>query len=149
MDRAVVHACDGGDPERAGELLWPMIPRYMTTGRWPAVAQWLARFHDQQIANCAELAASAAHCALAAGDVDAARRWALTRPRRSSAIPHAPESRASAPGIAVIDAVAAAPGVAAMRAAASRACETEPPDSLWQPICPLAVRDRRLPCGGA
>lgn len=135
MARAVAHACDGGDPERAGELLWPMIPRYMTTGRWPVVGQWLARFHDQQIANCAELAASAAHCALAAGDVDAARRWAL---HAAAAIeretPRARESSLSA-GIAVIDAVAATPGVAAMRAAASRACEAEPADSLWQPIC--------------
>ena len=117
-----MHACDGGDPERAGELLWPMIPRYMTTGRWPEVAQWLARFHDPQIANCAELAASAAHCALAAGDVDAARRWAL---HAAAAIeretPRARESSLSA-GIAVIDAMAATPGVAAMRAAASRAC---------------------------
>jgi LuxR family maltose regulon positive regulatory protein len=135
MDRAVAHACDGGDAERAGELLWPMIPRYMTTGRWPAVGQWLARFHDQQIADCPELAASAAHCALATGDVDAARRWAL---HAAAAIeretPRARESSLNA-GIAVIDAMAATPGVAAMRAAASRGCEAEPADSLWQPIC--------------
>ena len=135
MDRAVGHACDGGDPERAGELLWPMIPRYMTTGRWPAVEQWLARFHDQQIANCAELAASAAHRALAAGDVDAARRWALNAAAALERDTPRPRESSLRAGIAVIDAVAAAPGVAAMRAAASRACATEPADSLWQPIC--------------
>ena len=149
MDGAIAHACDGGDPERAGELLWPMVPRYMTTGRWPAVGRWLAQFHEQQIADCAELAASAAHCALAAGDVDTARRWGL---HAAAAIeretPHVRESSLSA-GIAVIDAVAATPGVPAMRAAASRAYEAEPADSLWRPICRCAVRNRGLPRGGA
>jgi LuxR family maltose regulon positive regulatory protein len=135
VERAVAHACDAGDAQRAGELLWPLVPHYMTTGRWRVVQGWLAQFPDQQVASCAELAAAAAHCALAAGDIDAARRWGLHAAASiDRELPPARESSLGA-GIAVIDAMAATPGVAAMRAAASRACASEPADSLWQPIC--------------
>ncbi|MGZ4243166.1 MAG: LuxR C-terminal-related transcriptional regulator [Solirubrobacteraceae bacterium] len=135
VEGAIAHVCEGGDPQRAGELLWPSIPRLVMTGRSPEVQRWLAHFCDQQIADCPELAASAAHCALAAGDLDGARRWALHA--AAAAERAAPRRRAAkvSAGIAVIDAVAATPDVLEMRAAASRACASEPADSLWQPIC--------------
>jgi LuxR family transcriptional regulator, maltose regulon positive regulatory protein len=129
---AIEHACEGGDPQRAGELMWPVIPHLVMSGRWMQVQRWLGHFGEQQIADSPELAAAAAHAALAAGDLEAARRWALhaaaERPGSRSR-----RSRVSA-GIAVIDAVAATPGVSEMRSAASRACASEAADSLWQPI---------------
>ncbi|MFL5860011.1 MAG: LuxR C-terminal-related transcriptional regulator [Solirubrobacteraceae bacterium] len=131
---AVEHACAGGDPRRAGSLLWPVIPRYVTSGRTSQIRRWLGQFREQQIAECATLAASAAHCALAAGDLDAARRWALhARAAMERESPGGPESSLSA-GLAVVDAMAATPGVSTMRAAADRVHGSEPPDSLWQPI---------------
>jgi LuxR family transcriptional regulator, maltose regulon positive regulatory protein len=135
VEPAIEHACEGGDPQRAGDLLWPVIPRLVMSGRGPQVQRWLGHFSDEQIADSAELAASAAHAALAGGDLDGARRWALHAAAAAErCVPRARASSVGA-GIAVIDAVSATPGVAEMRVAASRACTTEPGDSLWQPIC--------------
>ena len=134
VESAIQHACEGGDPQRAGELLWPVIPRLVMSGRWPQVQRWLAHFTDQQIAECPELAASAAHAALAVGDLDGARRWALHAAAAAERSAPRPQAASVGAGIAVIDAVAATPGVSEMRAAASRACAFEPGDSLWQPI---------------
>jgi LuxR family maltose regulon positive regulatory protein len=134
VEAAIAHACEGGDPRRAGELLWPIVPHLVTSGRGPQVKEWLAHFRAPQVAESPELAASAAHAALAAGDLDGARRWALHAAAAAErTTPSRPAPGISA-GIAVIDAVAATPGVAEMRAAASRACTAEAADSLWQPI---------------
>jgi len=134
VEAAIGHACEGGDPARAGALLWPVIPRLVMSGRWPQVRQWLGHFSDQQITDSPELGASAAHAALAEGDLDAARRWALHAAAAAERSPTGSQGSSIDAGIAVIDAVAATPGVSEMRAAASRACASEPGDSLWQPI---------------
>lgn len=134
VEEAIAQACEGSDPQRAGELLWPVIPRLVTTGRWPRVQRWLAHFSDQQIAHSPELAMSAAHAALAGGDLDGARRWALHAGASAERAGSGPSATSVTAGIAVVDAVAATPGVAEMRAAAARASACEPADSLWQPI---------------
>ncbi|HYZ82155.1 MAG TPA: LuxR C-terminal-related transcriptional regulator [Solirubrobacteraceae bacterium] len=134
VNAAIEHACEGDDPWRVGELLWRVIPQLVTTGRWPQLQRWLGHFREPQIAGSAELAASAAHCALAMGDLDGARRWALHAAAAADRAPTSPGATNVSAGIAAIDAVAANAGVPEMRAAASRVCEPEPPDSLWQPI---------------
>jgi LuxR family maltose regulon positive regulatory protein len=67
-------------------------------------------------------------------DLDGARRWALHAAAAAGHAPTSPRSTDVTAGIAVIDAVATNAGVPEMRAAASRVCEPEPTDSLWQPI---------------
>lgn len=136
VDRAVDHACAAGDVERAGALLWPMIPAYLADGRRTVTQTWLSRLREDQIAGSAELAASAAHCALAGGELDAARRWRL---HATAALDRAEDGRHAAPGLSagltVIDAAGATSGVAQMRASADEACRSEPADSLWRPWC--------------
>jgi LuxR family transcriptional regulator, maltose regulon positive regulatory protein len=134
VEAAIGHACEGGDPARAGALLWPVIPRLVMSGRWPKVLGWLAHFSDEQIAACPELGAAAAHAALAEGDLDGARRWALHAAAAAERSEACARGSSIGAGIAVIDAFAATPGVCEMRTAASRACASEPGDSLWQPI---------------
>jgi LuxR family transcriptional regulator, maltose regulon positive regulatory protein len=135
VDRAIEHACAAGDERRAGDLLWPVIPAYLAGGRRHTAQAWLSRLREEQIAASAPLAASAAHCALAEGELDVARRWSL---RARAAMDRAPDASSVSglnAGLTVIDAVGAGSGVAAMRATAEAACRREPADSLWLPWC--------------
>jgi LuxR family transcriptional regulator, maltose regulon positive regulatory protein len=134
-DRAIEHACAAGDQDRAGALLWPMIPAYVAGGRRKRTQNWLALLREEQIAGSAELAASAAHCALAGGELDAARRWSL----HATAAMELEHDGARAPGLSAgltaIEAAGATAGVARMQVSADQACRSEPADSLWRPWC--------------
>lgn len=134
-DRAIGHACAAGDERRAGDLLWPVIPAYVADGRRETVQGWLAGLRHEQIADSAQLAASAAHCALAEGELDVARRWGLHARAAIDRTPGPCPAPGLQAGLAVIDVVGATSGVAAMRSRVDAACLREPADSLWVPWC--------------
>ena len=77
LDAAIAHAVAAGDPHRVGDLLWPRILEYVTTGRNELVQTWISSFSHAQIAEYAPLALCAAHSALALGRVGEAQRWRL------------------------------------------------------------------------
>jgi LuxR family transcriptional regulator, maltose regulon positive regulatory protein len=135
IDLAIEHACAAGDVRRAGALLWPMIPACLAGGRRRRAQTLLSGLREEQIAGSAELAASAALCALAGGELDAARRWSLhAMAAMDLAHDDATTSGLSA-GLMVIEAAGATAGVAQMQGSADQACRSEPADSLWRPWC--------------
>jgi LuxR family transcriptional regulator, maltose regulon positive regulatory protein len=132
-DHAIAHAVHAHDPVRAGDLLWAAIVAYVTQGRNDLVQRWLAGFSRDELAGYAPLALAAAHSFLAAGNAAEARHLAV------SAAAAADRSSTAAPslaaGLAGIEAMFGRRGVDAMGEVAGRACELEPEDSPWRPIC--------------
>ena len=69
FDSAVSHAVAAGDATRTGELLWEHLPSYVTVGRNDLLQGWLRRFSTDQLSANPPLALTAAHSALALGDL--------------------------------------------------------------------------------
>ena len=134
-DSAIGHACAAGNTRRAGDLLWPVIPAYVADGRRDTAQAWLGRLREEQIAGSAQLAASAAHCALARGDLDVARRGSLHARAAMDGTSDASSVPGLNAGLTVIEVVGATSGVAAMRSRTDAACRREPANSLWLPWC--------------
>ncbi len=132
LEPAVSHAAACGDTEIAGELIWANAVSEAQQAGGAELARRLAGFSDEQLAGCASLALSAAHCQLAAGRLEPAARWgraaSAALQRQASAAP----DRSLAAGLAVIDAAAGSGGLAAMNAQALRACELVDDASPWR-----------------
>jgi LuxR family maltose regulon positive regulatory protein len=137
LDNALTHAIAADDASLAGDLLWESLPRQLAAGRGDAVKSWLAQFSPRDLSNHPSLALTAAHCALASGDLRQAEHWGLIAAgalTRSSA----PPSPASLPaGVAVIQAAASRRGIAPMGAGAARAGAREEEDSPWRAVFSL------------
>lgn len=137
LDRSIEHAVLAGDAQRAGDLLWENLPRYVTHGRNPEVQRWLGHFSSTQIAAEPALAAVAAHSSLASGDIRMAEHWGLAA-AGSLARAALPPTVASLPaGVAIIEAAVGRHGVLPMGRDAARAYQLEPPDSPWRSLCCL------------
>ncbi len=137
LERSIEHAVLAGDAQRAGELIWENLTRYITHGRNPDVQRWLSRFSSAQIAAEPALAAVAAHSALASGDIRMAEHWGLAA-AGSLARAAPPPAVASLPaGVAIIEAAVGRHGVLPMGREAARAYELEPHDSPWRSLCCL------------
>jgi LuxR family maltose regulon positive regulatory protein len=137
LDSSIQHAVAAGDAQRAGELLWENLPRYLTRGRTTMVQRWLDRFSSAQIAAEPSLAAVAAHTSLASGDIRMAEHWGLAA---AGGLARAimPPAIASLPaGVAIIEAAVGRHGVLPMGRDAARAYELEPQDSPWRSLCCL------------
>lgn len=135
-ERAIEHAVAAGDPQTAGDLIWANIPSYLAQGRGEDVERWMTRFTEDRIAGSAPLALSAAHSALAAGDLPRAERWAVLVGEAVGRARESDDPRSLKTGLAVIDALVAKRAVD-MAAAAARTYEVEPRDSPWRPIVAL------------
>jgi LuxR family maltose regulon positive regulatory protein len=134
IDRALDHASAAGDARVTGELLWANILSYVARGGLGRIDAWLRNFGDDVIAGSPTLALSAAHGALAAGNLDGTLRWALAA---RTALEHRTRRRAPRslePGLAVIEALLARTGAVQMRDAAAAAYTLEPDDSPWHPV---------------
>ncbi len=77
LDSAIDHAVAGGDANRAGDLLWENLPRYITHGENSSVQRWLGAFASIELAAHPALALAAAHSHLAGGDIRLAEHWGL------------------------------------------------------------------------
>jgi LuxR family maltose regulon positive regulatory protein len=137
LDCAIEHAIASGDIQVAGDLLWEHLPHYVTEGRNQLVQRWLGRFSPAELSQHPSLALTAAHSALALGNLRQAEHWGLVG---ASALARAttPPKVASLPtGVAVIEAAVGRHGVTPMRLHAARAYELEDDDSPWRSICCL------------
>ena len=137
FDSAVSHAVAAGDARRAGDLLWKHLPSYVSVGRNDLLQGWLRAFSTEDLAANPPLALTAAHSALALGDLRQAEHWGLvgaTALARSSMPPKAPSLQA---GVAVIQAAVSRQGLVPMARDAARAYELEDEDSPWRSIFSL------------
>jgi LuxR family maltose regulon positive regulatory protein len=135
VDRAITHLVLAHDCVRAGDLLWANIVAYVTQGRNEIVQGWLTSFSHDEIAGYAPLALSAAHSFLAAGDAPRARHWAVAAAAAVERGQSSPGTASLTAGLAGIEAMVTRTAVGGMEEAAARACELEPDDSPWRPIC--------------
>ncbi len=137
FDSAISHAVAAGDARRAGDLLWKHLPSYVSVGRNDLLQGWLRAFSAEDLAANPPLALTAAHSALALGDLSQAEHWGLVGAAalgRSSTPPEVPSLPA---GVAVIQAAVSRQGLAPMARDAARAYELEDEDSPWRPIFSL------------
>ena len=128
--RAIGHAIDAGDVERAATLLWDSALQLSARGQQGAVRDWLARFSERALADTPLLALVAAATELAAGNLYEAERW--TTLARS-----APDADRAHAGITLMQAGIGRSGVDAMGAEAERAGELLGHGSPWRPLCLL------------
>jgi LuxR family transcriptional regulator, maltose regulon positive regulatory protein len=125
--RAIGHAIDGDDVERAASLLWESALRHIARGQQSAVRDWLERFGDEAVADHPLLALVAAVAALTGGDMYEAERWTtLAR--------NAPGNDVTEAGIALMQAGIGKRGVTEMGADAARADDLLPDGSPWRPV---------------
>jgi LuxR family maltose regulon positive regulatory protein len=129
VDRAITHAIQGGDVERAGEMLWSSAAEQVLDGRASTVRRRLAELATHEIASHPTLALTAAATHLADGARDQVDHW-------TSVAASADDTRFTA-GIALMRAAVARDGIAAMAADAAQAYEGLPDDSPWRSLCCL------------
>jgi LuxR family maltose regulon positive regulatory protein len=137
LDCAVGHAVVAGDGRRAGELLWQHLPCYVTRGRNDLLQDWLTCFSPADLARHAPLALTAAHSALALGDLRQAEHWGLVGAAALARATTPPKVASLPAGVALIEAAVGRNGVEPMGKHAARAYELEDNDSPWRPICCL------------
>jgi LuxR family maltose regulon positive regulatory protein len=134
LDGAITHAVAADDGRRVGDLLWPHILEYATTGRNARVQTWISDLGHTQIAGYAPLALCAAHSALALGRVNEAQQWRLHAACALERDDCEPGPASLQSGLALIEALGARVDAARMATAATRAYECEPETSPWRPV---------------
>ena len=132
-DRAIDHAIDAGDAERAGELLWATAAARVFDGRGAEVRRRLERFTPEEIAAHPTLALTAASQHLAKGERDLVEHWTAAAQRRLNG--SAPASLYA--GVEAMRAAVARDGIEAMVSDAARAYGRAPDDSPWRSLCCL------------
>jgi LuxR family transcriptional regulator, maltose regulon positive regulatory protein len=137
LDRAISHAVAADDASRAGELLWVHLPSYVTVGRNDLLQGWLRRFSLEQISVNAPLALTAAHSALAMGDLRQAEYWGQIGATALAQSVSPPRVASLPAGVAVIEAAVSRSGLGSMGRHAALAFEQEQEGSLWRPIFSL------------
>jgi LuxR family transcriptional regulator, maltose regulon positive regulatory protein len=130
VPRALDHAICARDPARAGELLWGVAGAYATSGRGRQLGGWLGPLAEAGVDDQPALALSAAVERLAAGDRDAAERWANAAERALAQNPDA-RDRSLAAGLATVRAGLARGGAAQLLADAERA-RALADDGVWR-----------------
>ena len=136
VDQAIDHARSGGDLDRAGELLWGYLLRYLGEGRNDSVQRWLRGVTAEQAAGCPPLALAEAHSHLVLGNIALAEQWA----RAADVALSQEAARRTDPeraGVAIIEAWAGRLGATRMGEDAARAYELLPNDSPWRASCCL------------
>ncbi len=132
-DRAVDHAIEAGDVERAGELLWATAAARVFDGHGAEVRRRLERFTPEEIAAHPTLALAAAAQHLATGERDLVEHWTAAAQSRLNG--SGPESLYA--GVETMRAAVARDGIDTMVSDAARAYERSPDDSPWRSLCCL------------
>jgi LuxR family maltose regulon positive regulatory protein len=134
LDSALTHAIAADDAGLAGDLLWESLPRELAAGRGDVVQRWLCHFPSEVLSAHPSLALTAAHSALARGDLPQAEHWGLVG-AAALARSASPPTVASLPaGVAVIQAAVGRHGMAPMGRNVARASKLEDEDSPWRAI---------------
>ncbi len=136
VDQAIHHARGSGDLDRAGQLLWKYLLRYLGEGRNDSVQRWLKGVTAEQAAGYPRLALAEAHSHLVQGNIAQAEQWARAA---DVALSERPAGRADPDraGVAIVEAWAARLGATRMGEDAARAYELLPNDSPWRASCCL------------
>ncbi len=136
-DRAIVHAIEARDFERAGALLWQAVPEYNARGRVVTVTRWLDRLGAEQIADYPTLSVSAAHGALSRGEGSMAEHWIAVSRVLVEKLADPERERLLRAGLALAEAGLGRAGVAAMGERAAAAEELMEEDNPWISMCRL------------
>jgi LuxR family maltose regulon positive regulatory protein len=131
IDRAIGHAIDGGDTQRAARLLWDSALQHVARGRQRVIWDWLDRFPDEELANTPLLALVAAGTSLLSGNLYETERWTTLAGRVAD------DTDAVQAGVAIMQAGTGRSGLAEIGANATRAEELLHATSPWQPLCLL------------
>ena len=131
-DRAIDHAIESGDAERAGELLWASAARVFG-GRGAEVRRRLEHFTPETIAAYPALALTAAAQHLARGELDLVEHWTAAAEQRLDGSVSASLSA----GVAAMRAAVARHGIDEMVSDAASAYACSPEDSPWRSVCCL------------
>lgn len=142
--RAVRHAYEGGDVDRAAELVWRATPPLVGRGRTGTVRQWLDRFTLEEIATRPPLALAAAWCAVTATRTEPVGQW-LELARHGDPDARLPDGVPLGSMIAMLDAVAGERGIAATAASAAAAYALDVANSPFRSLaCYVEGTARRL-----
>jgi len=128
-DRAIVHAIEARDYERAGALLWRAVPQYNARGRVVTVTRWLDRLGAEQIADYPTLSVTAAQGCLARGEGSMAEHWIAVSRGLVEKMPESERRRWLQAGLALAEASLGREGVEAMGESARAAARLMPDDS--------------------
>ncbi len=134
-ERAVEHAIAADDVQRAGELIWDLIPDYAARGRNSTMFAWLSRFTEEQVASSAPLALAAFHSCLAAGQGAQADGWLKAAAHADGGSLSDPAEGPYASAVWAARAENGRDGVARMLDDARRACRLEPEHTPWRALC--------------
>lgn len=134
LDSALTHAIAADDARLAGDLLWESLPRELAAGRGDVVQRWLHHFSAETLSTHPSLALTAAHNALARGDLREAEHWGLIAAAALSRSATPPTVASLPAGVAVIQAAVGRHGMAPMSKNVARASELEDEDSPWRAI---------------
>lgn len=134
-DRAIHHAIEGDATDVAGELLWSIIPEYMTRGRNASITGWLAVLGEERVGDSAAACLTAAWSALTLGNGPQGEHWAARAKTlmEDGATPGDVQSLKA--GLLLVDAVMMKGGIKDMRSACSAALELLADDDPWVTIC--------------
>jgi LuxR family maltose regulon positive regulatory protein len=118
-NRAIGFALDGGDPARAGRLIWEAVPAFSATGRQATLHRWTRRIGLERAAVDPHLSVTLAFDHLVDGDGGGAEYWAgSARPLLDPPAAVGADLRA---GLDIVDAALAREGAEEMGVAARRA----------------------------
>lgn len=136
-ERAIVHAIEARELERAGVLLWQAVPEYNARGRVVTVTRWLDRLGAEQIADYPTLSVSAAHGALSRGEGSMAGHWIAVSRVLVEKLGDSDRERQLRAGLALAEAGLGRGGVAAMSERAAAAAQLMEEDNPWISMCRL------------
>jgi LuxR family maltose regulon positive regulatory protein len=136
-DRAITHAIDGGDVDRAGKLLWLSIPEFMTRGRNATVFGWLDHLGERTVGTDAALSLTAAYAHVTQGAGSKAEHWGAVAAGLLEGEEPSEQKSILTAGLALIEATLARDGVEAIADRTALAAEMLPDDSPWMSMCRL------------
>jgi LuxR family transcriptional regulator, maltose regulon positive regulatory protein len=127
--RAIDHAIEAHDVERAGRLLWGSLLQHVGHGNDAAIRGWLGRFTEDELCGSPILALAAAGIYLAGGGLHEAERWTAIA---GSA---AEKTKAVDAGVAIMHAALGQQGVGRMGSDAAHARPLLEETSAWHAVC--------------
>jgi LuxR family maltose regulon positive regulatory protein len=136
-DRAIQHAIEGEDFERAGELLFLGVPEYMARGRIATVMRWLDRMGEDEAASDPALSLTTAYARITLGLGAEAEHWAAVSAGLLDRMAPSPKKQVLMSGLALVGSALARRGVKAMSDGTAVARELLTDDSPWMSMCCL------------
>lgn len=133
IETAIGHAACAGDPELAGDLLYPHLVAYVARGQSGLVAGWLRTLRRDRVAEEPTLALAAALSCFTTRQLDEAQAWSVmagAAAERSQAIRRHPSL---ASGLSVVQGLVESRSVLAIGERAQESASLEPEDGQWRP----------------